>query len=162
MIAGPNGSGKSRIRDILSEFLVGTLVNADEIQLSLDGASGLDFGDYGLTSSSVLEVMSGILTCLSLHTTGYLSTLLADSIRKRLIDNRRSFTFETVMSSIDKIATLRLASACGFRTYLYYVATEDPTINVDGVAYRVSMGGHNVPEKKIRVRYVRSLGHLLD
>jgi hypothetical protein len=28
----------------------------------------------------------------------------------------------------------------GFRTYLYYVATEDPEINVSRVAYRVSLG----------------------
>ncbi|MFW9621073.1 MAG: hypothetical protein ACMV16_02800, partial [Macromonas sp.] len=52
--------------------------------------------------------------------------------------------------------------AAGFRTYLYFVATEDADINVARVEHRVAMGGHPVPEDKIRSRYQRSLGLLFD
>jgi len=45
----------------------------------------------------------------------------------------------------------------GYRTYLYFVATEDADINVSRVKYRVKVGGHPVAEDKIRSRYVRSL-----
>ena len=38
--------------------------------------------------------------------------------------------FETVMSSPDKIALLEKAQQLGYRTYLYYIATDDPAINV--------------------------------
>ena len=50
----------------------------------------------------------------------------------------------------------------GFRTYLYYVATEDPEINISRVAHRVRMGKHDVPRDKIIERYHRSLALLAD
>lgn len=37
------------------------------------------------------------------------------------------------------------------------MATEDPSINLSRVRYRVSRGGHPVPEEKIATRYHRSL-----
>ena len=61
------------------------------------------------------------------------------------------------MSSPDKVEFLQKAQKVGYRTYLYYVATEDPLINVSRVNYRVAMGGHPVPEDKIIARYHRSL-----
>lgn len=57
---------------------------------------------------------------------------------------------------------LRKAQAKGYRTYLYYVATDDPLINVSRVRYRVRMGGHSVPEDKIVSRYHRSLDLLIQ
>ena len=66
------------------------------------------------------------------------------------------------MSSADKVEFLCKAHAQGFRTYLYFVATEDPEINISRVAARVQAGGHDVPEDKIRNRYTRSLGLLLQ
>ena len=63
----------------------------------------------------------------------------------------------TVMSSPDKVAFLQKAQQAGYRTYLYFVATEDADINVSRVKYRVQVGGHPVAEDKIRSRYVRSL-----
>lgn len=50
----------------------------------------------------------------------------------------------------------------GYRTYLYYVATDDPEINVSRVRNRVTLGGHAVPEDRIVKRYHRSLALLLD
>lgn len=61
------------------------------------------------------------------------------------------------MSSPDKIDFLRQAQERGFRTYLYYIATEDPAINIQRVKNRVAEGGHDVPEEKIVARYYRSL-----
>ena len=44
---------------------------------------------------------------------------------------------------------------------LYYIATDDPEINISRVRYRVEkQGGHAVPEHKITSRYHRSLGLL--
>lgn len=42
-------------------------------------------------------------------------------------------------------------------TNSFYVATEDPDINVFRVAQRVCEGGHDVAEAKIRDRYEKSL-----
>jgi predicted ABC-type ATPase len=65
------------------------------------------------------------------------------------------------MSHVSKVELLEKAQSEGYRTYLYYVATEDAEINVSRVAYRVSQHGHAVPLDKIISRYGRSLGLLL-
>lgn len=66
------------------------------------------------------------------------------------------------MSHQSKIDFLAQAQAQGFRTYLYYVATVDPQINIGRVHYRVQTGGHIVPEHKIVERYHRSLSLLMS
>lgn len=92
-----------------------------------------------------------------LEMNSYYASVLADLLRRKALQARQSFSFETVMSSPDKVDLLREARAQGFRTYLYYIATEDPEINVQRVKYRVAAGGHDVPEEKIISRYHRSL-----
>ena len=52
--------------------------------------------------------------------------------------------------------------APAYRTYLYFIATDDPAINAARVKSRVHLGGHDVPEDKIVSRYTRSLDLLLD
>lgn len=52
---------------------------------------------------------------------------------------------------------LEKAQSLGYRTYLYYIATDDPSINISRVKNRVNFGGHPVPEEKIVSRYYRSL-----
>ena len=66
------------------------------------------------------------------------------------------------MSSPYKIALLENAQQLGYRTCLYYIATDDPAINVARVKARVNLGGHDVPEDKIVSRYARSLGLLME
>jgi predicted ABC-type ATPase len=90
----------------------------------------------------------------------YHASVLADFIRHGLLDARVSCTFETVMSSPDKVEFLRKARQAGFRTYLYYVATQDPEINIARVNHRVRTGGHPVPQDRIVSRYHRSLALL--
>lgn len=92
----------------------------------------------------------------------YIASAISDFLRRRLIEGQVSFTFETVMSSPDKIAFLKFAQASGYRTYLYYIATENPDINLSRVMLRVRSGGHDVPKDKIVSRYHRSLELLMD
>ena len=61
------------------------------------------------------------------------------------------------MSHPGKVTLLRDARTLGFRTYLYFVATDNVELNVGRVGVRVHVGGHAVPEEKIRERYRRSL-----
>jgi predicted ABC-type ATPase len=87
----------------------------------------------------------------------YLAATIVDFIREKLLIQRESFSFETVMSHDSKIEFIRRAQDSGFRTYLYFVATDDPEINVGRVAQRVAQNGHRVEEDLIRKRYGRSL-----
>jgi predicted ABC-type ATPase len=45
------------------------------------------------------------------------------------------------MSSPDKVALLEKSRLLGYRTYLYFIATEDPQINIARVKSRVHLGG---------------------
>jgi predicted ABC-type ATPase len=99
------------------------------------------------------------LTLGSANVNSYVAVVLADFIRRELLAAGVSFTFETVMSSLDKVDFMRQAWAQGFRTYLYFVATADPDINIARVQ-RVAEGGHDVPSDKIVQRYGRSIALL--
>lgn len=109
-----------------------------------------------------LRLDAGKLSFQRVEVNSYLAAATADFIRHKLCESGTSFTFETVMSSTDKAAFLKKAQEKGFRTYLYYVATEDPIINISRVRNRVRLGGHPVPEDKIISRYRKSLGLLAD
>jgi predicted ABC-type ATPase len=91
---------------------------------------------------------------------GYFVSVLCDFMRRQWLAGRESFTFETVMSSPDKVNFLATARQGGYRTYLYYVCTDNAIINQERVAVRVKQGGHGVDAEKIVARYERSLSLL--
>jgi len=181
MFAGPNGSGKSTLfRGILPEALRGVYLNPDDIEQEIRRAGVLDLAAYSVTAPAAdllqflrestflrnarLESEIALLTAteskLSFEgakANAYLASAISDFLRHKLLETRLSFTFETVMSSADKVAFLTKAQKAGYRTYLYYVATEDPIINQSRVEARVKQGGHSVPIEKIPPRYHRSL-----
>ena len=66
------------------------------------------------------------------------------------------------MSHESKVEFLKRAQQLGYKTYLYFITTEDPTINVNRVQYREAQGGHSVPINKIIDRYERSMNLLID
>ena len=185
MFAGPNGSGKSTFKTIIRPELIGIFINPDEIEKEIRDFDFLDLESYGVqtTKEEILDffIQSQLLKNadllddarelrfnddkLSFSNSGvnsYFASVAADFIRHKLIVSSKSFTFETVMSFPDKVEFLRTAQSRGYRTYLYYVATEDPAINISRVRYRVKMGGHSVPEDKIVSRYKRSLDLLKE
>ena len=189
MFAGPNGSGKSTVKDevlrVLGPSLIGVDINPDVIEQHVRDCGFLDLAEFGVTaattdavkfvrSSSLIKraglweeaaLISASGTSLQfgkVKVNSYYASALCAFIRGELIANRISFTCETVMSHKDKIELLQAAHRSGFRNYLYYVATEDPAINVDRVANRVKLGGHSVPADKIVSRYKRSLELLAD
>ena len=185
MFAGPNGSGKSTIKSVIAPNLLGVYINPDEIEKDIRQFDFLDLSAFGVRSSAddilgffaassllakadLLEEAAALrfndnkLIFHDVAVNAYFASVAADFIRHKLLAAGVSFTFETVMSSPDKVAFLRKAQAQGFRTYLYYVATEDPEINISRVANRVRQGGHPVPQNKIVERYYRSLELLFE
>jgi len=100
------------------------------------------------------------LLSLSAVIDSYLAADLAEFIRQQLLEVGKSFTYETVMTHESKIGFLEHAQKNGYKVYLYYIATEDPAININRVAVRVAQEGHNVPPAVIESRYFRSLENL--
>ena len=185
MFAGPNGSGKTTVKNELPPYLFGNSINPDDIEKSLHETGQLDLNAFGLTIttaalreffiaseflrtnghagiSDAIEYRDGVLSLDGRAIDSYFASVLSDFLRHILLDESKSFTFETVMSAPDKVELLVEARRRGYRTYLYFVATEDPAINVERVNNRVASGGHSVPEGKIVSRYHRSLGLLRE
>lgn len=83
----------------------------------------------------------------------------AAELREQCVENRQSLAFETVLSMPDKVEFIRRAREAGFFVRLFFVGTDDPSINAKRVALRVMEGGHDVPITKIIARYTRSLAN---
>ncbi len=86
----------------------------------------------------------------------YIQSAMADYLRSRMLHAPSSFACETVFSHESKLAFLSDARANGFKTYLYFISTEKPLINIDRVQVRTELGGHSVPREKIESRYWRT------
>ena len=164
MFAGPNGSGKSTLKDYLPAALLGVYLNPDEIEKDVRRRGFLDFSEYGVTTTEIevleffrisellakaglaeavqtLAFADGRLDFTRVKIDSYLASVATDFLRQRLLIQRSTFTFETVMSHPGKVALLTQAQAAGYRTYLYFVATDDPAINISRVKNRVTLGG---------------------
>lgn len=185
MFAGPNGSGKSVLKSYLPEPLLGVYLNADEIEKGVRELGYVDVQCLGIETAAaeVLPVFThseflaahrlaeaamaisfaeGRLFFPAGVINSYIASVAAEFLRQKLLAARRTFTFETVMSHPSKVDLLQQAQAEGYRTYLYYVATDDPAINISRVENRVKLNGHDVPPDLVEKRYYRSLDLLLS
>jgi predicted ABC-type ATPase len=188
MFAGPNGSGKSTIVRKFSKnfsphgfFQLYSYINADDLLRNLEAGRGIQFADFGLsmTMDAIRDELVGgrriaadhpfltsaimvdsLLTAPKQSCDSYIAAAIVDSIREQLLIAGKSFSFETVMSHPSKVEFFARARAAGYRTYLYFVATEKWGVNAIRVENRAKLGGHDVPEDKIRERYERTL-HLV-
>lgn len=137
MVAGPNGAGKSTLVRWLQQRGIdfAEYINPDDIAQELDGSY----------DKRVREAQS-----------------IADRRRDTCISERRSFSFETVMSHPSKIDILLRAKQAGFFLQLFFIGTEDPQISADRVALRVAQGGHDVPRDRIAPRWFRTMNQLFS
>lgn len=147
LIAGPNGSGKTTVADdyVQTRFPIWPKLNADRVALALKEEPASSPSQAGLASAERPELQAA---------------QLIDTTARCLILLREPLVLETVLSS-DKyqplIPACRRASLI-FR--LVYITTKGPEINVARVEQRVRLGGHDVPEDKIRERWHRSMDNL--
>lgn len=137
VVAGPNGTGKTSITEQLlrHEWMGGCeYVNPDYIARD-------EFGDWNAPDAVIKAAVR------------------AAEVRERCVREGRSLAFETVLSMPDKVNFIQRARQAGFFVRLFFVGTDDPSINAKRVALRVMEGGHDVPISKIITRYTRSLAN---
>lgn len=84
------------------------------------------------------------------------AAVFAESMRNEAVDQRISFTFETVLSTDRNLLLLKRAKNVGYFIKGYYIFPVDPSINIARVMARVAAGGHDVPVSKIISRYWKS------
>lgn len=81
----------------------------------------------------------------------------AEELRHKMVIEKKDFTFETVLSTDRNLNLLKEAKEKGYFIRGIYVLTANVDINVARVSAREALGGHGVPEEKIRSRYVKAL-----
>ncbi len=173
------------LKSCLPPPLLGVYLNPDELEADIRRTGFLDLRGLGVETtretvlpfftesvflnaeglhhqSRHLRFAGGRLDFTGMEMNAYFASVAVDFLRRQLLARRVSFTFESVMSHPGKVRLLEDARSAGYRTYLYFVATDDPEINVSRVRNRVALGGHAVPEDKIVSRYHRSLSLLME
>jgi predicted ABC-type ATPase len=132
MIAGPNGAGKSTLYlTAIAPKVKAPFINADLIQRD-------ELKNPSMSAS-------------------YEAAEMAMARRQTHLTEKTSFVSESTFSHPSKLKLIDEAKAAGFRVVLYHVSVRSPELSVARVAARVGLGGHDVPEDKIRERYERNM-----
>jgi predicted ABC-type ATPase len=81
---------------------------------------------------------------------------------EKAIDERKDFAFETTLGGNTMASLLEKANASGVEVRIWYVGLETAELHIARVRSRVGMGGHDIPEAKVRERYTRSRMKLIE
>jgi predicted ABC-type ATPase len=140
MVAGPNGSGKSSLygnTDIEAFDQSVWIINPDLLTQRIRDVEKLPLGDANV--QAVIRIEAWLEASIRAHQTVGVETVLSTEKYRRLVleAKRRQFEFR-----------------------LIFVMLASPDLNVQRVRLRVSQGGHDVAEDKIRIRWTRSLAQL--
>ncbi|MEE3623763.1 AAA family ATPase [Nitrospirillum sp. BR 11752] len=79
---------------------------------------------------------------------------------RQAIADETSYAFETTLSG-SAIPALLLAAAATHRIVMLYCGLETVELHLRRVAQRVAFGGHDIPEAKIRERWITSRANLI-
>lgn len=113
------------------------------------------------TITKMAKVIEPYINADDIKRSNYCSDLeaaqIAERMRENAIANKNSFTFETVLSTERNLNLLKKAKKQGYFIRCVYVLTSDVNVNVMRVRSREALGGHGVPENKIRSRYEKAL-----
>ncbi len=118
-------------------------------------------GSGKTTVTKLAKVIEPYINADDIKRTNYCTDLeaaqTAEKMREKCIAERKSFTFETVLSTDRNLKLLQKAKGNGYFIRCVYVLTCNADINVSRVESRAARGGHSVPEEKIRSRYEKAL-----
>jgi predicted ABC-type ATPase len=139
-VAGPNGSGKSSLygnSEIEAFDQSVWIINPDLLTARIQGVEGLSLEHANL--EAVVRIEAWLEASIRAHQTVGVETVLSTDKYRRLVIEAKRRAFE-------------------FR--LIFVMLVSPDLNVERVRIRVLQGGHDVPEEKVRDRWVKSIRQL--
>lgn len=135
LFAGVNGAGKSTLYTSINNVIHDMpRINTDEIIRS--------FGNW----QNMGDVMRA----------GKIATKQIENCFSRL----ESFNQETTLCGKSILRNIKTARSLGYRIELYYVGVDSVEIAKQRIAYRVSHGGHGIPDKDVERRYEESFRNL--
>ncbi len=138
LFAGVNGAGKTSIYKsvFFSEDYIGKRINTDEMVARI-----------GSWQDNNLQIKAG---------------REAVKMIDHYIKNDISFHQETTLSGKSIIMNIKKAREKGFFVVINYIGLENSEIAKARVKFRVSKGGHGIPDDVIEKRYAQSLINLKD
>jgi predicted ABC-type ATPase len=134
IFAGVNGAGKSTLYQTFPKYQLMPRINTDEILKT--------FGDWKITSH---VMKAGKMAVQELN------RCLSDGI---------SFNQETTLCGKTIFKTIVRARNQGYYIELYYVGIDSAELAKQRIAYRVSKGGHGIPDKDVEKRYLETFQNL--
>lgn len=135
IIAGPNGAGKTTfaIKFLPKYAKCPNFVNADLI------AKGIS-----PFAPEIAAIKAG--------------RILLEEI-KELLEQRKSFGFETTLSGQTYISFFKEAKKRGYEIHLFFLWIPSVKLAIARIKDRVAKGGHNIPNPDVRRRFLRSINN---
>lgn len=81
---------------------------------------------------------------------------------KELIENGKTFAFETTLATKSHVQKVRKAKQMGYNTTLLFFWLDSIDLAKERVRIRVKEGGHNIRPDVIERRYIRGLKNLFE
>lgn len=134
VLAGVNGSGKTSVGGAIIRQNSADYFNPDE------------------AAKKILKANSGI----SMPEANGLAWQEGKRLLERAIAERLDYAFETTLGGKTITGLLEKAISAGLSVWVWYVGLDTIDHCIDRVKARVASGGHDIPEEKIRARYVQS------
>ena len=136
LIAGVNGAGKSTLYQTLESLKNMPRINTDEIVKS--------FGNW--------QNMSDV----------FKAGKIAVKKMKEYFGQGITINQETTLCGASIIPNIKLAKSLGYKIELHYVGVASADIAKERIAYRVSQGGHGIPDADVERRYTESFTRLKE
>jgi predicted ABC-type ATPase len=140
VLAGTNGAGKSSLGGAMFRQSGADYFNPDEAALHFRSTNP------GMTQEEA-------------NSTAWRQ---GKRLLERAISERLDFVFETTLGGHTIAGLLQRALSEKMEVRIWYVGLASPELHIARVRSRVAAGGHNIPEAKIRERYMNSLLNLVD
>jgi len=139
VLAGTNGAGKSSIAGAM-------LIE-----------QGVEYFNPDAAAALIAEANPGITLEGAQSAAWYEGRRLLE----RAIAERLQFAFETTLGGTTITELLERAIASGIEVRIWYVGLDSVERHIARVRARVETGGHDIPEERIRERYIRSRLNLI-
>jgi predicted ABC-type ATPase len=139
VIAGINGAGKSSIAGASVRSAGGDYFNPDEVARSLMDAD----------------------RALSLTEANAQAWKMGFEQLSRAIEEELHYAFETTLGGNSICQLLHEAIDQGREVRIFFCGLTSPELHIERVAARVTKGGHDIPEAKIRERWTGAIHNML-
>lgn len=90
----------------------------------------------------------------------YQAASIAEEVRNKLVEEGKTFCFETVFSHPSKVDFIAKAKAYNYEIILVFIHLSSIDLNKARISQRIEEGGHFVPDDKVETRIPRTLENI--